>query len=393
MARLLSPQLPSSLLTLLAKGRPPSRSEAYALAQTPPEALPELMAAAEASTRTRVRQAITFSRSAFVPLTNICRDYCSYCTFRKDPGDPGARIMTRDEVMETVRRAASAGCLEILFSLGDKPEAFAWTREVLGAWGYRSILEYLADLCEQVVSETGLFPHSNAGVLGRDPMQRLRRTNVSMGLMLESTSTALLQPGGAHDRAPDKLPRRRLQMIESAGQLKIPFTTGMLVGIGERPDDWVETLFAIKELQERCGHIQEVIIQNFKAKPGTPMALHAEPDLVDYLKAICLSRFILGPEMNIQAPPNLNPVVLTQLLGAGVNDFGGVSPITIDFINPEAPWPGLTELEKAAHEFGWPLRERLPVYPEYLGRPEYLDPALLSRVLAATDSEGYVVAN
>lgn len=387
---LVAPRWPDSVLARLARGERPTLEEAYALSELPLDAVPELMDVAAECRNRRGHRVVTFSRSVFIPLTNVCRDRCAYCTFRRDPGESGARIVPPDEVVETVRRARALGCTEVLLSLGDKPDAFAWTRETVARWGYRSMVDYLVDTCRRVAYEEGLFPHTNAGLMGRALMRRLRPYNLSMGVMVESVSPRLLAPGGPHHEAPDKHPSLRLRMLEDAGVLRIPFTTGMLVGIGESRSDWVDTLWAIREVQARHGHIQEVIVQNFRAKPGTPMEEHPEPSEEEYLLALCLSRFILGPEMNIQAPPNLNPGSLKRLLQAGVNDWGGVSPLTIDYINPEAPWPTISRLREVAGEAGFELKERLPVYPEFLVREGFVHPDLLERALAVTDSAGYV---
>lgn len=378
-----------AILAQAAGGARLDRAQARVLVRAGPEALPDLMAAARAVRARRRRQAVTYSRSVFIPLTNICRDRCGYCVFRKDAGDPGAWILTPDDVRRTAEGARRTGCQEVLFSLGDKPEAFPEVRAQLARLGYRSMLEYLAAMCRLVVTEYGLFPHTNAGVFGRKPMAALREWNLSMGIMLESVSERLLAPGGAHWDAPDKVPSRRLHMMELAGQLQIPFTTGLLLGIGETPEERVDTLFAIRELSERYGHIQEIIVQNFRAKPGTPMADHPEPTGFDLLQAVCLARLILGAEMNIQAPPNLNADCLDQLLAAGIDDWGGVSPLTVDFINPEKPWPEEERLQAVTAAAGFPLRERLPAYPEFLSE-RFVSAALLERAQAVVDAHGYV---
>lgn len=382
-----------AILTASAVGTPPSLEEALALARAGEAILPDLAAAARAVRERRKRKVITYSRSVFIPLTNICRDRCGYCVFRKDAGEPGAWILTPDDVRRTCEGARRTGCREVLFSLGDKPEVFPEVRVQLARFGYRSMLEYLAAMCRLAALEYGLFPHTNAGVFGRRPMEALREWNLSMGIMLESVSERLLATGGAHWDAPDKRPGVRLRMIERAGELKIPFTTGLLLGIGETLEERVDTLYAIRQVQERYGHIQEVIVQNFRAKPGTPMANHPEPTTADTLMTLCLARLILGPEMNLQIPPNLNPDGLHQLQEGGSNDWGGVSPLTVDFINPEMPWPQIEMLSQVASRSGWPLRERLPTYPEYLvDQAGFVVPHLLERALAVTDAEGYVAS-
>jgi FO synthase len=337
---------------------------------------------------------LTYSRKVFLPLTNLCRDYCGYCTFRKDPGDPGAKTMTPDEVLEVATNGAKLGCKEALFSLGDRPEAlFPEMRQTLQQYGHRRTLEYLVDMCRLVLEHTPLLPHANPGVMGPKDLERLREVNASMGLMLETTSRRLLGQGMAHDNAPDKDPAVRLKTLENAGKLRIPFTTGILIGIGETFAERVEALCAIRDLHERYGHIQEVIIQNFRVKPGIPMQASPEPTLLDFLRTIAVARLILGGEMNIQAPPNLTPEQYQLLLMAGINDWGGISPLTIDFINPEAPWPQLQTLERVSAEMGLQLRQRLALYPEYIVHKQgFIDAALAPRLQAMVDAEGFPVA-
>jgi len=331
--------------------------------------------------RDRVKgRRVTYSKKVFIPLTNLCRDYCGYCTFRKDPGQPGAKTMTPDEVLAVAEAGARLGCKEALFSLGDRPEAiFPEMRETLGRLGHRTTLSYLAEMCGRVLNETGLLPHANPGLMGRRDLETLRQFNPSMGLMLESTSERLTLPGMAHDNAPDKPPSLRLKTIEEAGRLKIPFTTGILIGIGETLDERVDSLFAIRELHERYGHIQEVIIQNFRAKPEIPMRDHPEPSQTDHARTIAVARLVLR-EMNVQAPPNLSDDDYPFLLRAGLNDWGGISPLTPDFINPEKPWPHIERLAERTAAAGFELAERLSVYPEYVYRDEFIDERLRPRV-------------
>jgi len=361
------------------------------LERRPEEILePLLEAAQELGIRGHGRQ-ITVSRNVFIPLTNLCRNRCGYCTFAVQPDSPEAKTYRLDEVRDTARAARRAGCLEALFCLGDKPEvAYRGYRGWLDAQGYARTSEYLVDACRIAFGE-GTFPHSNAGILGADELTALRPWNASMGLMLESTSRRLRQRGGAHYYAPDKEPELRVRMTREAGELRIPFTSGILIGIGETPEERVDTLFEIRELQARGGHIQEVIVQNFHPKPGTPMAQVPMPSDALMAGTVALARLILGPAMNLQAPPNLSPTSLEILARSGLNDWGGVSPLTIDFINPEAPWPELDELRRRTEAAGYALRERLCVYPEYItGRPEFFEPAMLERLRAATDDHGYV---
>jgi len=374
-----------------AGGRVPTAEEAVALLGTPASLVPDLLAAA-AATRDRGRgRRMTFSAKVFVPLTNLCRDYCGYCTFRRDPGDPGALTMTPEQVVALARAGERLGAKEALFSLGDRPEAlFPEYRHFLRRMGHRTTLDYLRAVSTLVVSETSLLPHANPGVMGERDLSSLREVNVSMGIMLETTSERLLGPGLAHDRAPDKVPARRLRTIALAGKLSIPFTTGVLIGIGETHGERVEALLAIRDLHERYGHIQEVIVQNFRRKPGIPMRDHPEPAMDDLLRTAAVARLLLGPDMNIQVPPNLSDADFARLPDAGINDWGGVSPLTPDHINPERPWPGLAALRRATERAGLELRERLAVYPEYATRSEFVHEALRPRVRGFVDTDGLV---
>jgi FO synthase len=373
-----------------AAGGAPTAGEALRLLRIPDEGLPDLLGTAAALRDRGKGRTITYSRKVFIPLTNYCRDYCRYCTYRKDPGDSDGWFLSPDEVLRVARAGARLGCKEGLFSLGDKPEAaFPEVRGILRRLGHRTTLEYLAAVCGQVARETPLFPHANPGLMGRADMARLKESNVSMGLMLESASDRLLAPGQAHDRAPDKVPRLRLKTMEAAGRLRIAFTSGILIGIGETLEERVEALLAIRAAHERWGHIQEVIVQNFRAKPDIPMRDAPEPTAQDMARTIAVARLLLGPAMNIQAPPNLTPAEYRIYLHAGINDWGGVSPLTIDYINPEAPWPKLAELHAVTEGEGFTLRERLALYPEFIGREEFLAPALAEKVRAVVDSDGY----
>jgi FO synthase len=355
------------------------------------ELLPELLATARELKEQFRPGVITYSRKVFIPLTNLCRDYCGYCTYRRNPREPGARTMTPDEVLEVVSQGERLGCTEALFSLGDKPEMlFAEMRETLRRLGYRSTLHYLEAMCELVLRETRLLPHANPGLLSANWIKRLSASNPSLGLMLESTSANLLH-GAAHDHAPDKVPALRLKTIEDAGKLSVPFTTGILIGIGESVEDRVESLIAIKRLQETYGHIQETIIQNFRAKPRIPMATWHEPDAGDMLRTIAVARLLLR-DMNIQAPPNLAQNGYERLLNAGINDWGGVSPLTPDYINPEAPWPHLVDLQRRTEAAGQQLRQRLPVYPEFVPRIAKKAGVLGQRLTEAASADGYARA-
>lgn len=309
---------------------------------------------------------ITYSRKIFVPLTNMCRDDCGYCTFVKRPGDPGARVMTPDEVLDTVREGERLGCKEVLFSLGEKPELrYQQARAALSRLGYRSMIDYLVAMCDLVLRESSLLPHVNAGTLSDGEIARLRPVSASMGMMLENVSRRLTRRGEAHFACPDKVPVQRLRTLERAGRQGVPFTTGMLIGIGETWAERIDTLEAINSLHRRYGHIQEVIVQNFRAKPGTPMAGHPEPSLEDMIRTLTVARLLLDPEISLQAPPNLQER-FAAYIGSGINDWGGVSPLTIDYINPERAWPAIDSLRQATAACGYELTERLAVYPRYL---------------------------
>jgi FO synthase len=369
--------------------QPLSREEACRLIRCPDEQLPELLAAAVEAKERFKPGVVTYSRKVFLPLTNLCRDYCGYCIFRRDPGQPGAHTMTPEEVLDAARSGEKMGCTEALFSLGDKPEiAFPEMRETLRRLGYNSTLHYLEAMCQLVLRETTLLPHPNPGLLSAEWIARLAAVSPSMGLMLETTNASLLAPGAAHDNAPDKLPARRLRTIEEAGKQGVPFTTGILIGIGETPEDRVDSLLAIRGLHQRYGHIQEVIIQNFRVKSEIPMRGWPEPAQGEMLRAIAVARLLM-PEVNLQAPPNLSAPNYEDLLDAGINDWGGVSPLTPDFINPERPWPHLDELQSRTESRGFVLRQRLPVYPEFLPSVTSRPGLLTDRVLAASDPQCY----
>jgi len=335
---------------------------------------------------------VTFSKKVFIPLTTLCRDYCSYCTFRKDPGQPGAHFMTPDEVLALAEQGRRAGCKEALFSLGDQPERiFPEAREFLRQQGFARTLEYAAAMSELVFDRTGLLPHANPGVMDRPALERFKESNVSVGLMLETISVRLMRDGLAHANAPDKVPALRLRTIDEAGKLSIAFTTGILIGIGETLEERIDSLFAIRALHEKYGHIQEVIVQNFRAKPEIPMAHHPEPTLDDMLRTLAIARLILGPHMNLQAPPNLSYADFPRLLEAGINDWGGISPVTRDFINPEAAWPQISKLRKETQARGFSLRERLALYPEFVCRDGFLSNRVRDHVSRLADASGFPV--
>ena len=368
-----------------------SHAEASRLIDSRGESLAELIAHAAALRDPRRGARVTFSKKVFVPLTTLCRDYCGYCTFRRDPGEPGAHTMTPDEVVALVQAGGRLGAKEALFSLGDKPEArFPEHRAFLRRHGHRTTLGYLREVCALTLAESSLLPHANPGLMPARDLAALREVNVSMGIMLETVSERLLAPGMAHANAPDKVPARRLRTIALAGKLGIPFTTGILIGIGETPGERVDALCAIRDLHERHGHIQEIIVQNFRAKPRIPMRDAPEPDLEDLLATVAVTRLLFGAEMNVQAPPNLSPQVYPRLLAAGLNDWGGISPLTLDHINPEKPWPLIPELRRATETQGFSFRERLAIYPEFATRPEFLAESLRPRVAALVDADGVV---
>ena len=334
---------------------------------------------------------VSYSRKIFIPLTKLCRDFCHYCTFAQPPSQLRRGFMTPDEVLALVRQGEAAGCKEALFTLGDKPELrYRAAREELADLGHETTLSYLAEIAGRVVSETKLLPHLNAGVMSAEDLRKLRQVSVSQGLMLESSSARLSQKGGPHHGSPDKHPELRLETIRLAGVEKIPFTSGILIGIGETRRERIEALLALRELHEQHGHLQEIIIQNFRAKSDTKMAKAPEPSLEELLWTIAVARIICGPEMNLQAPPNLSAGKLSALVEAGINDWGGVSPVTPDHVNPEAPWPELLELSQATAECGKLLTERLTVYPGYAVAGEaWLDKTVRPQVRGLTDGEGW----
>ena len=310
---------------------------------------------------------VSFSKKVFIPLTHLCRDVCHYCTFARPPRQGEAAYLTPDAVLAIANAGRAAGCKEALFTLGDKPELrYSAARRALDALAAASTLDYLEASAELVLRETGLLPHLNPGLMDEAWLRRLRRVSVSQGIMLETASARLSAPGGPHYGSPDKDPAARLGMLEAAGRARVPFTTGILIGIGETRSERIEALLAIRDVHERHGHIQEIIIQNFRAKPGTRMAQAAEPALEEQVWTVAVARLLFGSRMNIQAPPNLRPDGLAQLLAAGINDWGGVSPVTPDHVNPEAPWPHLEALSEATERAGRTLVERLAVYPAFL---------------------------
>jgi len=357
--------------------------------------LPELMRAAAARRDAAFGRLVSYSRKVFIPLTKLCRDVCHYCTFAERPRAGHAAYLSADEVLAIARAGEAAGCTEALFTLGDKPELrYRAAREALDALGYPSTIAYLRAMCALVLKETTLLPHVNPGVMTADEIASLREVSVSQGVMLESTSERLCEPGGVHYGSPDKHPAARLETLRLAGELAVPFTTGILIGIGETRAERLDALHAIRDLHEHYGHIQEVIVQNFRAKPDTKRADAEEPDLDDELWSIAAARLILPDDVHVQAPPNLSPGVYQALIGAGIDDWGGVSPVTPDHVNPEAPWPELEALAMRTAEMGKVLVQRLPLYPAWVAQPErWLHPKIAVKVRQGTDAEGWARAD
>jgi FO synthase len=338
--------------------------------------------------RLRRRAVVTYSPKVFIPLTKLCRDVCHYCTFARPPRRGERAYMSEEEVLAVARAGARAGCREALFTLGDKPELrYRAAQDELAELGCSTTVEYLARCAKLVLEETGLLPHTNPGVVSSEELALLRAVSVSQGLMLETAAVRLSRRGGPHFGSPDKLPSARLETIRHAGELRIPFTTGILIGIGETREERIEALLAIRELHELHGHIQEVIVQNFRAKPGTKMAEHPEPSLDELLWSAAAARLVLPADVHVQCPPNLSGEDFGRLLEAGIDDWGGVSPVTIDHVNPEAPWPELDRLARETEARGFALTPRLAVYPEYLSG-KWLDPGVMPHALHASDGEG-----
>jgi FO synthase len=352
-------------------GKALSVDEVEALLRARGPALEELCEIASGLRDLGHGRVITYSRKVFVPLTMLCRDHCHYCTFAKPPARLEAPFLTPDQVVAVAEAGRRQECKEALFTLGDKPEErYPVAREWLAARGYHSTLEYVRAVSIRVIEETGLLPHLNPGVMSWEDMARLKHVSASMGIMLETSSERLSGKGGVHFGSPDKVPSVRLRTIEDAGRLSVPFTTGILVGIGETLRERAESMFAIRDLHRTYRHVQEVIVQNFRAKPGTAMQDAPEPGEEEFLATVAAARIVFGPRMNLQAPPNLSDLTYPRLIDAGINDWGGVSPVTIDHVNPEAPWPRLRDLERRTAEKGYELRERLAVYPEFALKPD-----------------------
>ena len=349
--------------------------------------LPDLMARAAALRDARWGRRLTYSRKVFVPLTNMCRDTCGYCVFVQHPDLAAARIMTPEEVAATVREGERLGCKEVLFSLGEKPEQrYPAAAKRLAALGYVRMTDYLRDMCSWVLAETTLLPHVNAGTLSDQEIAMLRPVSGSMGMMVENLSRRMTLPGMPHHACPDKVPVQRLRTLERTGLAKVPFTTGILIGIGETWEERIQALNAIADMHRRHGHIQEVIVQNFQAKQGIAMADHPEPTLDDMLRTLAAARLILPPDVSLQAPPNLSDRH-GAYIAAGINDWGGVSPVTIDYINPDHAWPAIEALRRTTEAAGYALEERLTVYPGYLSR-DFTELAVATRLAKLARDDG-----
>ena len=379
----------SGLTGLVALSRPPEAAEILSFAS-----FDDLDALTKRAAELRDQghgSVISYSPKVFIPLTQLCRDVCHYCVFAQPPRRGQRAYLTPEEVLDIARAGAAAGCHEALFTLGDRPETrYQAARDELRDLGHASTLSYLREIAQRVLNETGLLPHLNPGVLTRAELEALRGVSASQGMMLESGAERLCRKGGPHYGSPDKRPQTRLDSIAAAGEARVPFTTGILIGIGETRRERLESLLALRELHQAHGHLQEIIIQNFRRKPGTKMQDAPEPALEELLWTVAMARLVFGPEMNLQAPPNLSPGALTAIIRAGINDWGGVSSVTPDHVNPEAAWPRLAELSAATEAAGKALTPRLPIYPRYAKAPEaWLAPALRTPVLRKTDASGF----
>ena len=337
------------------------------------------------------RKSMTYSRKVFINLVNLCRDKCNYCTYKREPSDTLASMMTPNQVLTIAEAGKRFRCTEALFVTGERPEQrYEEARKWLRSVGHSSTVEYIREMSEMVLQKTGLLPHTNSGTLTKKEMSTLKDTNVSLGMMLESSSERLMAKGMAHELAPSKNPKVRVRALQNAGQLKIPTTTGLLVGIGETPEELLDSLFTIKEIHYSYSHIQELIMQNFVPKPGTEMAKFFPPSNDYFLKSVALARIIM-PEMNIQVPPNLTPNIFGKYIDVGINDWGGISPVTIDYVNPESRWPSIESVRSVTSSKGYDLRARLPIYPEFLRKNEkFIPDKLMSYIDLLSDASGLV---
>lgn len=337
-----------------------------------------LIANLQAANSHRESNIITFSKNVFLPITDICRNICGYCTFRRDPNSKDATILMKpDAILKQLKIADDFHCREALFAFGEQADNEEIVKNELKKLGFDGIIDYLYHICDETLKQTGLLPHSNPGILNKSELKQLKEVNASMGLMLETTSQKLMNTV-VHEKSPGKQPKLRIKTIETAGKLKIPFTTGLLIGIGETIEDRAESLLELRRIQDKYGHIQEIIIQNFKPKSGIPMENHDEPTVAEMIKMVSLTK-IMFPDVSVQVPPNLNKLNSQIFLIAGADDWGGISPVTPDYVNPEAPWPELKELKKLSEELGFNFKERLPVYPDYINE-EYLDTRIYNKI-------------
>ena len=388
----LSDNLPYNLEELFEmslSGQTISREQALYLVGLEDEYFPHLLLIASELRNRGKGRTLSYSKNIFIPLTRLCRDHCGYCTFKIEP-DQGELFVPPGEIIDLAKKGADLGCTELLFVSGDKPElSYEVYRKALLSMGYKTTVDYLIDMCEEGLKQN-IFPHSNLGLSTTDELTALKETNPSMGLMLENISPRLLMQGQAHHRCADKVPKLRMETMERAGELSIPWTTGILVGIGETWEERIDSLITLKNLSDEYGHIQEIIIQNFSPKPGIKMEKYPPPSYIEMLKTVAISRLIFGANMNIQIPPNLNPDTYSLFIFAGINDLGGVSPLTIDYVNPEAPWPQLREMEKIVQDLGFNIEERLPVYPEFISN-EFLNDRLLKLCRHFVNKNGHVI--
>ncbi|MDP9238404.1 MAG: 7,8-didemethyl-8-hydroxy-5-deazariboflavin synthase CofG [Chloroflexota bacterium] len=376
-------------------GVPLTLADGYRLISADATELTAIMAAASRLRDQGHGRTITYSRKVFIPLTNLCRQKCGYCTFARGPHDPIAHTMSPDEVLAVARAGQRQGCKEALFSLGERPEEiYDFVRDDLARFGHKTMSSYLREMCELVLRETGLLPHANQGIMEPEEIASLRAVNASMGMMLETVSMRLHEKGAAHWNCPGKIPEERIKTMRYAGEQKVAWTTGILIGIGETREERVDSLFAIKELHQEHHQIQEVIVQNFRVKDDIAMRHRDEPSVFEMLRTIATARLILGTQMNIQAPPNLTPDAHGMYLLAGINDWGGVSPVTKDHINPERPWPNLSELKETCTDAGFELRERFGLYPEYVREDDrfegFIPDAIRPRITQLADCDGLV---
>jgi FO synthase len=382
----------SDILRRAEDGERLSADDGYRLINADATELAEIMAAASRLRDRAHGRTVTYSRKVFIPLTNLCRQKCGYCTFARGPRDPIAHTMSPDEVLAVARQGARQGCKEALFSLGERPEEiYDFVRADLARYGHTTTSSYLREMCGLVLGETGLMPHVNQGVMEAEEIASLREVSVSMGMMLETVSLRLHEKGMAHWNCPGKIPEERLRTMRLAGEQKVAWTTGILIGIGETREERVDSLLAIRDLHAEYGHIQEVIVQNFRVKEDIAMRHKDEPSVFEMLRTIATARLMLGGEMNLQAPPNLTPDAHGMYLLAGINDWGGISPVTKDFINPERPWPVLADLRETCADAGFELRERLGLYPEYIRADDgFVPEGLRVSIARLADDDGLV---